>query len=104
MKAFVVFENYQTCDSDGWRHWVDNSIISYHLSIEGANNKISNLIKSMVDEVPDRAKSNPHITDPNYWEHIICDIENNSIRLCKGTCDEYELYKIYDIRIIEIES
>jgi hypothetical protein len=103
MKAFIVFRNYQSCDSDGWNHWVEQSVISYHLSIESANNKIYSLIKATVDEVPNKAKSNPHIIDPNYWDHIICDIENNLIQLCNGTCDEYELYKMYDIRTVEIE-
>ena len=44
MKIFIVKKNYQATDMDGWNHWLESNVISYHKTKELADNKIASLI------------------------------------------------------------
>ena len=78
MKAFVVFENRQASDHDGWKFWITKYIISYHTSIEGANSKIAILTNELDNKI-------------------------NSMIIYEGSGGEHSSYKKYDIYEIEIE-
>jgi hypothetical protein len=41
MLIYKVVENFWQSDSDGWRHYLQERIISYHKSPEGATKKLA---------------------------------------------------------------
>jgi hypothetical protein len=65
---FIVYENIQCNDSDGWAHWIDKRHLSYHLSREGAEKMIQELIRKKVMEIPELMKLNPSIPDQHWIE------------------------------------
>lgn len=50
-KIYVLFRHQQECDADCWNHWVIERPISYHKTREGAQNKITELLKPMVNQL-----------------------------------------------------
>jgi hypothetical protein len=47
---YQIGKNYWNSDSDGWQHWVDQKVISYHATQEGAQKQIEVLLaKELID-------------------------------------------------------
>lgn len=46
MDLFIIKHNYITTDHDGWKHWMETSIISYHSTHEKAKIKLAEVLKA----------------------------------------------------------
>jgi hypothetical protein len=46
MKIFIVKHRYQGHDSEGFDHWEETEVLSYHASLEGAIDKQKELLST----------------------------------------------------------
>ena len=100
MKAYRVYENIQSCDGDGWEHWVVDITRSYHLSVEGVQVAVYELLKQKAIDLEINKQRNLHITD---WTDEESSIANNLAEFTVGTKRREEL-PIFSMEVIEIED
>jgi len=98
MIIYKVYENISRSDSDGWQYWVEERIISYHSTIEGAQKKVKNLITLELDRL-----SCIDPSDNFYMESNMSNVSNNNVILPVGNNgegkEEMELYSITPINV-----
>lgn len=112
MTIYTVVKFYSMSDHESWQHWTGESLVSYHQSVQGAEDRIKELL--LLDEQIelDCIPLNPH-TPQEYWDERIEEIRANTQSIAQGSAqynevtDKYE-YKYeetprYSIRSIEVE-
>ena len=102
MVIYRVSENHQSCDGDAWDHWVSEYPISYHLSMEGASNKVQSLINEQLVLLAESRLRNPHILE-QYWRERIKELVTNRIVFQIGTnrkqCERRERFVISELGV-----
>jgi ketopantoate reductase len=93
---FIVSEQRQETDHDGWKEWIGSTNISYHQTFEGANDKVKKLLDIKHKEVEKLVEWNPDIPA----EHWVKMREN----IMANILDEKEGDSIYSIGKVELED
>lgn len=99
---FSVVKFNQVYDHDQWNHWVDESIISYHKTKDGAEEKVKFLLEKELENLKELIIRNPHICE-KVWEERELDISNNIQLIKVGTKEDYEQTPFYSTRLIHLE-
>ena len=102
MIVYELLKNIQNHGSDGWQFWIDQERISLHKTLEGANEKIKELLQKKLRELPEEMQKNKHITDKEHWNRRKIQIETNKyiFRTDKGWCED-DLYIVKKIVVEE---
>lgn len=100
MKAFRIYENQQSEDSDGWNHWISQATKGYRLTQEGVDTLIQELLAEKRTSLATMKEWNPHITD---WSNSEEEIATNTKQFWVGTrSEEAEEEPIFGIEEIEL--
>jgi hypothetical protein len=103
-KFYQVYENTQQSDGDCWAHWVEESPISYHSTIEGAERKIKSLLDAQIAQIPKFKELNPHIPEESWLEEEAL-FKNNAAWYTQDNNGEHH-YKgtLYNFKEITLED
>jgi hypothetical protein len=104
MTIYALYQSYQEMDSDGYQHWLETMIISYHMTQELAEGKIPGLLEKDIEEFKEgNADLIPH-NGQAWFDKRIMRMKKNMISIAVGTGDKKELHNIYFVNPIEVED
>ncbi len=104
MEIFIIKKTTQSSDSDGYMHFPDRGIVAYHLTREGAQQKIYQLIEKEKERIAELAKVNyGDLTWIDEWMNLV-DGNKVSIQEGRSSDDNFVIHDYLVIDTLEVEE
>ena len=102
MIVYIVSETTQQFDSDCYHYWPEQKTISYHATLESAQEKVKVLIAEVLACIESEIKKDP-LYKPKYRRKQLLNTSNNVVRFSNNGIDngsqEYQRYVVTPITV-----